>query len=322
MNSITIFTLPLFFIIGSLNALSQNNVVISDKDTVPHQSSILHLISEDKGLLITRIDGNESIVDPVESLIIFNKEKYCFQIFLEGDWHDIFCPEEPWQCGDPYEYNDYDYATVKIGDQCWFAEDLKTTKFNDGTDIPHGESDEDWEAQSDAEEPAYCWHSNDESLSSLYGALYNHYTIYTEKLCPEGWRVATDDDWKELEMFAGMSESEANGTGYRGTDEAKKLKACRQREHPHDECDISEHPRWNSHHSAYGIDEFGFAGLPGGYRMSSGTFYWLGSQGQWWSPQEGTTTSGRMRRLHRYYDDIQRSTKVKGQGLLIRCIQN
>jgi uncharacterized protein (TIGR02145 family) len=84
-----------------------------------------------------------------------------------------------------------DYKTVKIGTMTWMSENLKTTKFNDGTVIPMITDDKIWQEFT----PAYCWYNNDEMQNKdKYGALYNWYAVNTNKLCPVGWHVPSNEE--------------------------------------------------------------------------------------------------------------------------------
>lgn len=108
------------------------------------------------------------------------------------------------------------YRTVHIGAQTWMAENLRTTLFNDGTKITN-----------------VSWPENDISNKDIYGAFYDHYAVNTGKLCPTGWHVPSDEEWKQLEMELGMSRASADtsdfenyGMGARGTDQGAKLKSA------------------------------------------------------------------------------------------------
>ena len=91
------------------------------------------------------------------------------------------------------------YHTVIIGTQMWMEENLKTTKFNDGTSIPIVTDKTAW---GNLKSPAYCWYNNDATTyKNKYGALYNWYAIYTGKLAPLGWHVATYEDWRKLNDY-------------------------------------------------------------------------------------------------------------------------
>lgn len=95
------------------------------------------------------------------------------------------------------------YKTVKIGDQFWMAENLRTTQFNDGTEIPLIKEDDAWRNLST---PGYCWYNNDEgSFRDPYGAIYNGFTIASGKICPAGWHVPGIDEWRTLRDFLGDS---------------------------------------------------------------------------------------------------------------------
>jgi len=93
------------------------------------------------------------------------------------------------------------YKTVKIGSQWWMAENLKTTKYNDGTDIPQVKEYESWRYLAS---PGFCWFENDpDTYKNKYGALYNWYAVNTDKLAPSGWHVPTDTEWNTLINYLG-----------------------------------------------------------------------------------------------------------------------
>ena len=92
------------------------------------------------------------------------------------------------------------YKTVTIGSQVWMSENLKTTKLNDGTDIPSVTSNTEW---AELSTPGYCYYDNSWSNALIYGALYNWHTVNTGKLCPTGWHVPTDEEWTTLITYLG-----------------------------------------------------------------------------------------------------------------------
>ncbi len=109
------------------------------------------------------------------------------------------------------------YKTIELGSQTWMAENLKTTRFNDDTEIPLVTGGTEWELM---RSPAYCWYENNEAVyKDFYGAYYNWYTVNTGKLCPSGWHVPSDEEWKTLEMHLGMSQESADSWAWRGTNE-------------------------------------------------------------------------------------------------------
>ncbi len=147
------------------------------------------------------------------------------------------------------------YHTVTIGTQVWLVENLKTTRYNDGTSIPLVTDSAAW---SNADTSAYCWYNNDIANKNTYGALYNWFTVNTGKLAIAGWHIPTDAEWTTLTDYLG-GESIAGG----------KLKETGT-------------THWRSP-NAGATNESGFTALPGGHRDVNGTFSAMGDDGFWWS---------------------------------------
>ena len=196
------------------------------------------------------------------------------------------------------------YKTVKIGTQVWMAENLKATKYNDGTDIPLITDNTEW---SNATSAAYCWYNNDEGyFKPLYGALYNFYAASNTSLCPTGWHVPTDAEFGTLELHLGVPQAEIEIWGWRGTDQGKQLKNT---------------AGWNVDEN--GTNTSGFAALPGGYRFyGEGTFFQQNALGYWWTSTPNSGISGRYRRLDGNNDAINRGNVENQAGKSIRCVKN
>jgi uncharacterized protein (TIGR02145 family) len=195
------------------------------------------------------------------------------------------------------------YHTVTIGTQVWMVENLKTTKYNDGSPIPLVTDGSAW---TELSTPGYCWHNNNEAANKdTYGALYNWYTVNTGKLCPKGWHVPTDAEWKTLEMYLGLTQAEADDFGYRGTDQGTQLKNT---------------SGWNS--GGNGTNTSGFSALPGGGRNLNGTFFSIGSYGIWWSSSEVGTNYAWFRYLSYNYGYVFRSNDSKQNGFSVRCLRD
>ena len=106
------------------------------------------------------------------------------------------------------------YQTIDIGSQTWMAENLRTTKYRNGTPIPYA-TDDNRRAEN------YCWYNHDEAgTAETYGALYSAFAVCTGNLCPTGWSIASLSDWMELDSYL-----TDNGYGYGGSgdDVAKAL---------------------------------------------------------------------------------------------------
>jgi uncharacterized protein (TIGR02145 family) len=172
--------------------------------------------------------------------------------------------EEPetaeWACGDPVSYHGYDYTTVQIGEQCWFAENLRNEHYANGDAIPGELSDSEWQNTDDTNLGAQAIYSNDESNLANYGRLYNWYAVDDARgLCPAGWHVPTDGEWLDLKNYS-------IGQGFSGT-YGTALKSL---------------TGW--YNGGNGTDDFGFSAPPGGVRYSGGNFSsGAGAYGYWWS---------------------------------------
>ncbi|NOX45980.1 MAG: hypothetical protein GXO89_03260, partial [Chlorobi bacterium] len=206
---------------------------------------------------------------------------------------------------------DYDgnvYNTVQIGTQCWMKQNLKTTSFQNGLPIPNVTDSSDW---ANLTTSAYVWYDNDTSYKDLYGALYSWYTVDSpDGLCPDGWHVPNEFDWDQLIEFIGSI-----GAG-------SKLKSCRQVNSPlGGACNISEHPRWDFfNNSIYGIDKYGFSGLPGGVRNTIGEFVEIGKYGVWWSNYPYYDNA--WYRLVEYnYVTVVSNYNKKRSGVSVRCVK-
>ena len=205
------------------------------------------------------------------------------------------------------------YGTVKIGNQVWMAENLKVTHYRYGTPITHESDNTAWENLSTE---AYCIYNNNASNEvDTFGALYNWYAVDAtlHNLAPEGWHVPTDDEWKQLEMYLGMSQSEADVSGlYRGTNEGSKLAGS---------ADL-----WDSgnleNNSEFGTS--GFTALPGGYRYyGSGYYYSMGYAGYFWSATEYGSTTAWNRLLGYDTSAILRNySNDKRYGLSVRLVRD
>ena len=187
------------------------------------------------------------------------------------------------------------YSVVKIGNQIWMAENLKTTKFNNGSDIPLITDDDEWKHLTTA---GYCWYDNDQSTyGNTYGALYNWYTVNKEKLCPTGWHVPRDGEWDTLIDYLG-------GVNIAGD----KLKEA-----------------GNSHwlfHNTGATNESGFTALPSGYRKHSGEFRDFSLETKMWSSLESDLYESWSRTLEGNYSRVSRWDYGKQSGLSVRCVKD
>ena len=181
------------------------------------------------------------------------------------------------------------YHTLKIGNQTWMAENLRTTKYRDSTLIPNVTNNSEWFTTVTG---AYCNGNN----SIIFGKLYNWYAINTGKLAPRGWHVATDADWTKLTTLLG-------GEGLAGG----KLKE-------------SGTAHWLNPNIGATNDSI-FSALPGGNRDS--TFHSVGNSGYWWSATEFNSTKAWFRIMNHESTGVGRyPTGNKAFGFSVRCVKD
>lgn len=185
------------------------------------------------------------------------------------------------------------YSTVTIGTQIWMAENLKTTKYNDGTVIPLVTDEGAW---AELITPGISWYDNNIDNKNTYGALYNWFTVNTGKLCPTGWHVPSDAEWTTLTTYLG-GQSVAGG---------KLMETGRS--------------HWKSPNSG-ATNTSGFTALPGGTRYSQdGSFHYLGEHGFWWSFTEASASHAWFRSIYSNGSSIDPGNVPKHNGFSVRCL--
>jgi uncharacterized protein (TIGR02145 family) len=201
------------------------------------------------------------------------------------------------------------YQTLVIGDQEWMVENLKVTHYRNGDPIPNVTDNDEW---ANANNGAYCVYANNESNVDTYGYLYNWYAVGDERgLAPEGWHVPTDDEIKQLEMYLGMSQSQADDSGWRGTNQGSQLAGNAAL---WSDGALENDPEFSSS---------GFNFLPGGYRSSfNGYFGNLGYAGYFWSVTESSTSLAWSRELYYYSTQVNRYGSSKQSGFSVRCVRD
>lgn len=180
------------------------------------------------------------------------------------------------------------YSVVQIGNQCWFAENLRY----EGS-IPEVGGPSDWEAI--AHTPAWCYYDDSAAYNAIYGKIYNWYAVNSGSLCPDGWHIPTDEEWTILTDYLGGSNV---GGG--------KMKSI---------------SGWNEP-NANATNSSGFSGLPGGDRYGTGNFYGIGTYGCWWSATETLVEDAWSRGLIYSSGSVNRTFYTKSKGLSCRCVRD
>ena len=219
---------------------------------------------------------------------------------------------------------DYDgnvYQTVQIGNQLWMKENLKSTHYADGTALIDGTGAGD--ISGDTTTKYYFAYYDNENYVAVYGRLYTWAAVMNgasgsetnpgkvQGVCPDGWHVPGDDEWKELEMHLGMSEKEASLTYWRGTDEGAKLK------------ESGFNGLWRYSGTLYvGNNKSGFTALPAGSRLYNESFRNLGERANFWTATESFSSYAWCRRLYYNYAEVYRYDDYKTRGYSVRCVKD
>ncbi|MEX2234805.1 MAG: fibrobacter succinogenes major paralogous domain-containing protein [Cyclobacteriaceae bacterium] len=187
-----------------------------------------------------------------------------------------------------------DYKSVKIGDQVWMVENLNVDRFRNGEAITHATTSEEWVRAGKEGKPAWCYYENKQENGQRYGKLYNWYAVTDPRgVAPEGYRVATDADWRLVTDFLGGED--AAGT---------KMKSP---------------GGWVA--KGNGTNESGFSGLPGGSRNLYGEFQY-GEQGAyWWTSTERDRELAWYRVIDQSPYYVYRTNYSKANGLSVRCVR-
>ncbi len=294
---------------------SSEQVSISDNATLPDNSAGLDVNYSDKGLLIPRLTTvqRDAIINPAQSLLIFNTTTLCFEFYGSGSWYSMGCIPSPFSCGDSFvDVRDGKiYSTVLIGSQCWMAQNL-----NIGTQIisnPVPPNPSAHQQLNNAVIEKYCY-NNTASNCTLYGGLYewdemmnysptdNGNPGTTQGICPIGWHVPTDAEWCELENFVEVNtDQNCNLVGFRGTATGAKLK---------------DNTTWD------GTNTTGFTSLAAGYRNINGSFSSSGIDARFWTATETAPSQAYIRFLRLNNNGSLRGDEDKNYGYSIRCIKD
>lgn len=253
---------------------------------------------------------------------------YFLRLVLTGLLFILYSCEEPvgpdkeMKLGTIKDYDGNSYRTKKLGEQWWMVNNLKTTHYADGTEIPLVESVTVWEALG-LEDKAYCYYDNGKNNEKrIYGALYTWAAVMNgnpssdqnpsrlQGVCPEGWHIPSDSEWKELEMFLGMTEAAIDSVGLRGGNQGSKL--------------ASSESFWLNGYLDSNPDfgSSGFNAQPGGGRRYNGTFGHKGDNANFWTSTAYSNTRAWGRHIYSSYSSVHRYYNVKSNGFSVRCVKD
>jgi uncharacterized protein (TIGR02145 family) len=217
----------------------------------------------------------------------------------------------------PVDFHGFTYRIIKIGERWWMKENLRSTRYSNGDMINKVIDNTKWK-DLQYYDKAYCHYNNDSILySQPYGVLYTWAAAMNgatneraHGVCPIGWHVPSDTEWKEMEDSLGnMSETELNSIGWRGSNEGNKLKEAGT-------------AHWTTPNSG-ATNESGFTALPSGQRgCDDGVFYDLQNYAHFWTSSFFDTYYAWYRRLYYNYSTINRNNYKKNHGRAIRCVKD
>jgi uncharacterized protein (TIGR02145 family) len=188
------------------------------------------------------------------------------------------------------------YYTVTIGTQTWMAENLKTTRYRDDSEIPNITDNLSWINQTTG---ACCWYENDIAYKTTFGALYNWYTVMdSSNLCPTGWHVPNDAEWTILIEYLSGDTITGGKIKEPGTS------------------------HWTSPNTG-ATNESGFTALPAGCRYGDdGNYHNIGVYSYWWSATENDSSYAWYRSVNSSYSSIDRNWDNKRSGYFVRCLKD
>ena len=200
------------------------------------------------------------------------------------------------------------YKTVKIGNQEWMADNLKVARYQNGENISEVSDANAWTATSNG---AYSNYDNDDTYVAIYGRLYNWYAAVND-ICPAEWHLPSDDEWKELEMYLGMSSVQADESATWDRGETENIGGMLKEQG-------NEHwltPNVGANNSS------GFTAMPGGIRMDDdGAFLWLGWDNTLWTSTEKNNGSAWYRSIGYDGKGVWRASYKNNAGFSVRCIK-
>jgi uncharacterized protein (TIGR02145 family) len=210
--------------------------------------------------------------------------------------------------------NDIDgnvYSVIKIGDQTWMQQNLKTTRYSNGELI--GTTTPANRDILNESTPTYQWaYNGDEKYVPLYGRLYTWFAVSdTRNICPTSWHVASHAEWLSLLDYLGT-----NGYGFGGS--ATELAKSIAEKSDWIESDAPGSPG----NDQASNNNSGFSGLPGGARAGRDSFSFAGYGAYWWSATDSANLGWDGCYIWHGYTRVYNGNRGKYQGLSVRCVKN
>ena len=286
------FTFTILFSLIIFNIFAQN-ISISTDGTQPNASAMLEVQSITQGFAPPRMSQYEmlNISNPAAGLIVYNTTNQCLYYFDDSNWTDFqFC-----DCGHVVDVEGNFYRTVRIGEQCWMAENLRTTKYANGTSITGV-------------------YDNGATYLANYGKVYTWAAVMNgasssnsnpsgvQGVCPNGWHIPSESEWQELK-------TELNDA----TNDGRMLKK-------YDNLWLNNSTDPNAGYNDG--NQTGFDALPGGYWYTDGAFHMIGTIGYFWSSREQPVNDAFLANLIYNQSTLNIAAGSKNLAISVRCIRD
>ncbi len=274
--------LTILFFLALTIASIAQNVGIGT--TTPDASAQLDVSSTTKGFLPPRMTTTErnAIANPATGLIIYNTTTNSLDIRNSSAWVSLYPAADA-------------LPTIQIGTQKWMSKNLDVAFYRNGDPIPQVTDPAAWAGLTTG---SWCYYNNDPIQGNKYGKLYNWYAVNDPRgLAPQGWHIPSDAEWTTLATTLGGAAVAGGKMKEPGT------------------------LNWTTPNS--GADNSsGWAGLPGGNRVTNSTFFSVGWYGNWWSSTESSPADAWRRDLAYVSGSLSRDDYGKQGGFSVRCIRD
>jgi uncharacterized protein (TIGR02145 family) len=181
--------------------------------------------------------------------------------------------------------------SIRIGNQTWMSMNLSTDHFRNGDEIPQAKTKEEWLTMCREGKPAWCYPMLNGEIQESYGKLYNWFAVKDPRgLAPDGWRIASDEDWSQLTDYLGGEGIAAFSLRTTGLNDNQQV-------------------------------ESGFSGYPTGACKSDGTVFGFGSSAYWWTATETNRDNAWMRQLSYSPCSLNSLAYPKQAGMAVRCVK-
>ncbi len=270
--------------------------------TTPNSSSILDLVSTNKGFLPPRMTtAQRNLINaPVAGMMIFNTDSFCIEICRGEVWFDI-CSKK--SSAIPAII----LPSVTICNKDWTTNNLDVSTYRNGDAIPQVTDSAQW---ANLTTGAWCWYNNDSATyAAIYGKLYNWYAINDSRgLAPIGWHIPTDAEWNSLATCLDPSSDTT-------------CLDCGQSSIAGGAMKDTGTTYWLSPNTG-ATNTSKFRGLPGGLRFDYGSFSNVGEMAAWWSSSSTQPYKALYHFLSYYNSSLGRNSFGWNNGFSVRCVKN